>query len=261
MPMTRLLVLALSLAAGGGAAWLSTANVELAAPAVAAAPAVTQIVVKPALEDVLVAAADLEQRRRLAPGDLTWQPWPKETVNASYILRSAEPNAAEELGGNLVRVAMLSGEPVRREKVSATDDGYLSALLSPGKRAVSVKITAESTAGGFILPEDRVDVLHTFVPESGKTAVTRTVVNNVRVLAVDQQVAAPEGNAVATAKTATLELDPGQAEIVSASEASGSISLALRSTSDNGETQKILREADRTVTIITGGQSHILKTN
>lgn len=260
MPISRLLVLALSLGAGGGAAWLTTSGGPEVAQPVVAAPAGSEVA-PPALEEVLVAAADLEQRRRLTPEDLQWQSWPRDNVHAGYITRSAQPEAAEAMTGNLVRVAMLAGEPVRQEKVSATDNGYLSALLSSGKRAVSVKITAESTAGGFILPEDRVDVLHTTVPDGASGGVTRTIVTNVRVLAVDQQVAAPESNAVAAAKTATLELEPGQAEIVSAAEASGSLSLALRSTADNGEVQIVSREAERTVHIISGGQSHIAKTN
>ena len=260
MAISRLLVLALSLGAGGGTAWLTTSGApEVARPAVAAPAAPETAPV--ALEQVLVAAADLEQRRRLVAEDLQWQPWPKDTVLDGYITQAAQPEAVEEMAGNLVRVAMLAGEPVRPEKISATDNGYLSALLSSGKRAVSVRITAESTAGGFILPDDRVDVMHTTVPEGASGGVTRTIVTNIRVLAIDQQVAAPEGNAVVAAETATLELEPAQAEIVSAAQASGSISLALRSTADNSEVQMVSREAERTVHVVSGGQSHVFKTN
>lgn len=258
MAISRLLVLALSLTAGGGAAWLTTSGAPEPAQPVVAAPAGAEV----ALDEVLVAAVDLGQRRRLTAADLKWQAWPQDTLLDGFITRTARPDAVEEMSGNLVRVAMLAGEPIRREKVSATDNGYLSALLSPGKRAVSVKVTAESTAGGFILPEDRVDVLHTIVPDGATGGVTRTIVTNVRVVAVDQQVAAPETNAVAAAKTATLELEPAQAEIVAAAEASGSLSLALRSSADNGEVQLVSYETrQRTVHIISGGESHVAKTN
>ncbi len=256
MAVSRLLVLALSLTAGGGAAWLTTTRdpqvqeVTVTAPAMPAEGA-----------EVLVAATDLDQRRRLAPADLEWKSWPRDAVHDGYILRADRPEAMTEFGGKLVRVSMLAGEPLRSEKVGASDTGYLSSLLEPGKRAVSVKVTAESTAGGFILPDDRVDVLHTVVRDGTTGGVTRTVVTNVRVLAIDQQTTAPEANAVASAKTATLELAPAQAEIVSAAEANGVLSLSLRSSADNSEMQVVLNDIERTIHIIGGGQSRVAKTN
>ncbi len=254
MPISRFLVLALSLTAGGGAAWLTTSGEpEVQLLTVTETAPVEHV-------QILVAGTDLEQRRRLAPQDLEWRSWPRDALVDGYITRTANPDAANDFEGNLVRVSILEGEPVRSEKISASDQGYLSALLSPGMRAVSVKITAESTAGGFILPEDRVDVLHTVV-ESGTGGVTRTVVTNVRVLAVDQQIVAPEANAVSGAKTATLELGPQQAEIVSAAEATGALSLSLRSSADNYELQVVTNDAARTIQIFGRGQSRIAKTN
>ena len=257
MPVSRLLVLALSLTAGGGAAWLTTTR----EPQPERILTVTEPAERIESAEILVAAKDLEQRRRLEAGDLEWRPWPKEALNAGYITRAEQPEALDELAGNLVKVSMLTGEPLRREKIGSSDTGYLSALLSPGKRAVSVKVTAESTAGGFILPEDRVDVLHTVIPDGKTGGVTRTVVTNIRVLAVDQQITAPESNAVTAAKTATLELDPAQAEIVSAAEASGVLSLSLRSSADNAEVQVVSSDVARTINIIGSGQSRAAKTN
>lgn len=256
MPISRLLVLALSLTAGGGAAWLTTTG----------EPRVERISVSTPAQpvdsvEILVASGDLEQRRRLATTDFEWRSWPRESVSEGFILRSSEPEAINDLGGKLVRISMFSGEPVRREKISATDTGYLSALLEPGKRAVSVKITAESTAGGFILPNDRVDVLHTIIRDDRTGGVTRTVVTNVRVMAVDQQISPPEANAVAAAKTVTLELAPAQAEVVSAAEATGALSLSLRSSADNSEMQVVSFEDERTINIIGGGVSQIARTN
>ncbi|PZX13117.1 pilus assembly protein CpaB [Palleronia aestuarii] len=255
MPVSRLLVLALSLTAGGGAAYLTTQG----------EPEVRQVTMTQTVPDerveILVAGADLEQRRLLAPGDLEWRSWPKDAVLDGYVTRAEQPGAAEELAGNLLRASIAKGEPVRRDRIGVSDGGYLSAMLSSGKRAVSVKVTAESTAGGFILPEDRVDVLHTVVENNGAGGVTRTVVTNVRVLAVDQQVTAPETNAVSGAKTATLELGPGQAEIVSGAEATGILSLSLRSSADNDEMQIVANEDRRTIQIFGRGQVRTAQTN
>lgn len=257
MPVSRLLVLALSLTTGGGAAWLTTTREPRVEQITVTAPAG----IPTERTEILVATNDLDQRRRLTADDLEWRYWPNDSLNDGYIIRSVQPEAIDEFDGNLVRLSMLSGEPVRIEKISATDSGYLSALLSPGKRAVSVKVTAESTAGGFILPDDRVDVLHTVIPDGTSGGVTRTVVTNVRVLAVDQQMSAPEANAVAAAKTATLELDPGQAEIVSAALVNGLLSLSLRSSSDNSELQVVSYDVERSVYIISGGQGRVANTN
>ena len=262
MAISRLLVFALSLTAGGGAAWLTTTGGPEVAPPVVAAPAGPETA-PPALAEVLVAATDLEQRRKLAEGDLHWQPWPEDNVHDSYITRSEQPDAVDAMTGHVVRAAILAGEPVRQERISDTGGGFMSTQLSPGKRAVAVKVNAGTTAGGFILPDDRVDVLHTTVPEGASGGVTRTVVTNIRVLAIGQQVDAPEAaNSIAVGETATLELDPVQAEVVSAAQASGSLSLALRSTADDSEVQVVTptREAERTVHIISGGESHVART-
>jgi len=256
MPISRLLVLALSLTTGGGAAYLTTMDKPQTNQMIMTAPSVTS-----ERAEVLTAASDLMQRQRLEAGDLEWKSWPKEAVHEGFILRSAQPDAIDEATGKLMRTSILAGEPLRREKISASNNGYLSALLSPGKRAVSVKITSESTAGGFILPDDRVDVLHTTVTGSGRNGFTRTVVTNIRVLAIDQQTSAPEANAVASAKTATLELAPEQVEVVSAAEANGTLSLSLRSAADNSDIQIVASESERTVRIISSGNGRLAKIN
>ena len=263
--MTRILVLVFSILAGGGAAWLTmNGEPQVVQPGgiVGPAAAAVEAPASPALEEILVAAVDLEHRRKVAPEDLQWQAWPKEALQAGFITRSAQPEAVEAMVGHTVHVAMLAGEPIRQEKVNALSNGFMSTLLSSGRRAVAVRVSAETTAGGFILPEDRVDVLHTTVPAGSSGGVTQTIVTNVRVLAIDQQVSTSTSdvNSVAAAKTATLELDPAQAEAVSAAGVSGSLSLALRSSADNSEVQIVTREAERTVHIISAGRSQIATT-
>jgi pilus assembly protein CpaB len=263
--MSRILILVLSLAAGGGAAWLTMVNPpdDLQTGETAPMP-MEAAAAQPRLEEVLVAAVDLEHRRRLVPADLQWRPWPEEALADGFITRASQPDALETLNGNMVRTAMLAGEPVRQERVGPVTSGFMSALLPPGKRAVAVRVSAETTAGGFILPDDRVDVLHT-VTASGSdngtgSGVSRTILTNIRVLAVDQQVDGGEGDAATVGRTATLELDPRQAEVVAAAEASGSLSLALRSSADNNDVAGTVQEVERSVRIISAGRSQIHKT-
>jgi pilus assembly protein CpaB len=262
--MSRVLVLVASVAAGGGAAWLTLSGQPEEGTVAFVAPSVVEPAhAAPRLEEVLVAATDLEHRRRLAADDLQWLAWPKDALSPGHITRAEQPDAIETLSGSMVQVAMFAGEPVRAERVTSAMPGFLSAQLPRGKRAVAVRISAETTAGGFILPDDRVDVLHTTTAaaDDGGTGrgVSRTLVTNIRVLAVDQLAESEQGNTVAMGRTATLELAPRQAEIIAAAEVSGTLSLALRSLADNHEVSDAAVETERSVRIIGAGRSQIVK--
>jgi pilus assembly protein CpaB len=238
--MFRFIILFVALVAGGGAAWIALAmRSESPTPAlVEAAPAA-------ATRDVLVAATDLAQGQVLSKGTMRWQAWPESAAQPTYISRSARPDAMDSLLGTTLRGSVIAGEPIREEKLGPINTGLLSSMLPSGKRAVAVRITAENTAGGFILPNDRVDVLHTVAsqdkPESQKDYVTRTILTNIPVLAIDQTLDEKNKDeksklkSATVGKTATLELDPRQAEILTAAEAAGTLSLALRSVADNAE--------------------------
>ena len=238
--MLRIVLLVIALAAGGAAAWLATH--------LRSEPALAEAVAQPApsspTQDVLVAATDLEPGQRLLKDSMRWQAWPESALNSTYVTKLARPNAPETLASSYVRYRIGVGEPVRDDKLVRATGGYLSTLLPSGKRAVAVRISAETTAGGLILPNDRVDVLVT-IPQQGRSEhVTRTILRNVPVLAIDQSIDDAskdekiKAKAVAVGKTATLELNQHQAEVLVAGEASGVISLALRSTQDNGDTQE-----------------------
>jgi pilus assembly protein CpaB len=138
------------------------------------------------------------------------------------------------------------------------ESGFLSAILPSGKRAAAVRVTAQSTAGGFILPNDRVDVVHTGA--SGDNTVSQTILRNIRVLAIDQTVEERDGERVVVGKTATLELDPAQVEIITAAETSGTVSLALRSMADVGEEDDTEHRRTGIVRIFRSGQSQLVKT-
>jgi pilus assembly protein CpaB len=237
--MLRIALLVVALAAGGTAAWLTIHLRSEPAPAVT----VVQPMPPSPMQDVLVAAADLEPGQPLLKDNMRWQAWPESAVSSIYVTKSARPNAPDVLANAFVRHRIVAGEPIRDDKLVRATGGYLSTLLPSGKRAVGVRISAETTAGGLILPNDRVDVLVT-IPQQGRSEhVTRTILRNIPVLAIDQSTDDTSKNekikakALALGKTATLELNQHQAEILVAGEASGVISLALRSTQDNGDTQ------------------------
>lgn len=190
--------------------------------------------------DVLVASKEIPMGQKLAGGAISWQAWPEKMISAAMITRTAEPDAQEKYEAARARVAIFEGEPVLIKKlVMPTEAGFMSAILPKGYRAISVRVSEETGAGGFILPNDRVDLILTRKIDddssSQKAALSETVMRNVRVLAIDQTFRQEgEGEQVVVAKkTATLELNPEQAEIVSMVESWGQLSLALRSIAEN----------------------------
>ena len=191
---------------------------------------------------VLVAAGDLPVGTLLSPSDFRWADWPEATVNPSYFTEGMAPDAMETLAGSVVRTSLFLDEPILPQKiVQKGETGFMAALLSPGKRAVSVEISPESASAGFILPDDRVDVILTYEIEvlQGQEMVEQTIVvtamENVRVLAIDQIFGEIDGVPALTGSTATLELTPEEAELMSLSARRSTISLTLRSHADAGE--------------------------
>ncbi|WP_262269894.1 Flp pilus assembly protein CpaB [Microvirga yunnanensis] len=250
--MLRILILIGALGAGGVAAWLALAmqpETQPVAAVVETLPAPTT--------DVLVASLDLAQGQKLGPESLRWQPWPEAALNSGFITRATRPDAVETLGGLVVRDRFVAGDPIRNEKLAKEETSMLAAGLTAGMRAVAIRISAESSAGGLILPNDRVDVVHTASRE-GQDTVSRTILRNVRVLAIDQKVddaaQAPDKAAV-VGKTATLELDQVQTETITGAQASGALSLALRSVEDRNEASVVEPQSVTSVRILRAGHS------
>ena len=182
--------------------------------------------------------------RRSAHGDVKWQAWPKTDIADGMIRKSAEPNAIADIKGSVSRGEFFPGEPMRREKlVKGPNSGFLSAILPSGTRAVAINIdnAGSSSAGGFILPNDRVHVLRTFRDdEAGKQADadvyrSETILTNVRVLAIGTNIQEKNGEHVVQGSTATLEVTPRQAEQLVLAQRVGQLSLALRSLADAGQ--------------------------
>jgi pilus assembly protein CpaB len=253
--MMRIIILVIAIGAGSLAGWLALSMKTGVAvtPVQAAAPQIAMV-------DVLVAASDLGQGNTMSEKAVRWQPWPASAVSPGFVTRTSQPEAVKTLTGAMVRSHFVSGEPIREDKLSRGSN-LLASLLTPGKRAVAIRISVESTAGGFILPNDRVDVIQT-VARPGPTQtdnLSRTFLSNIRVLAVDQKVEETKGQAVAVGKTATLELSPAQAEAIAAAQSNGTLSLSLRSVADNDEEPALSGPDNVSVRFFRAGQREVIK--
>ena len=190
--------------------------------------------------DVLVASKDLKMGDKLADAT-AWVAWPKDNVLPIMIKRSDKPEAVKDLAQARVRLPIYKDEPLMDKKILLPGaGGFLSANLPKGMRAISVAISPRSSAGGFILPNDRVDVILTkktvSAAQQAPVIHSETVLNNVRVLAVNQvfkQAGDTDPVSVEKGETATLELTPQQSETIAEVESSGELSLALRSIAEN----------------------------
>ena len=188
-------------------------------------------------KSILVARRLIARGQILRPNDFAWQPWPSNGIDNNYIVSGTR--AAGAFTGWVARDPIPSGTPVTLAEIIAPGDrGFLAAVLRPGKRAVSVPVTATSGIAGFIFPGDRVDLLITLaVPDLGRGKnkeeqfvhkACETVLRNVRVLAIDQRLQGKEGEAI-VAHTATLEVTPKQSEVIAVASEMGKLSLSLRS--------------------------------
>lgn len=231
MKTARIIVLAIALGAGGIAAYLVSGSDNKPAPAAPVAQLQTV--------DVLVAKSDIGLGQTVKPEDLQWQTWPAATASNNFIRRTERPDATTQLAGSIARVPLIAGEPIREQKlVKADGSGFMAAILPSGMRAISTEISPETGAGGFILPNDRVDVIlsqhqkNLDNPSAPDVVVSEIILPNVRVLAIDQAPKEKDGQTTVLGKTVTLELRPDQAEKLARSRQVGTLTLALRSIAD-----------------------------
>ena len=262
MKPARIAVIGIAVLSGMGAFFLAgrrPAPVQVVSPA---APAVAL-----PTEEVLVASKDVAMGSVIVKNvDIRWQVWPKAAVSSQMIVRSAVQNAEADVDGSIVRIALLSGEPVRKDKLIKGTGGFLSAILPSGMRAMAINIDTNgaNAAGGFILPNDRVDILRTYRDDaaaatSGRSDAfsTETVLTNIKVLAIAQNIQEDNGKKTLTGNTATLELDPRQVETVTLAQRTGTLSLALRSLTDHNKISETPAAApeDSALTVIRFGVS------
>jgi len=231
MNSARIVVLIIALGAGGVAAYLASGSDNKPAP--------VQPVAQMETVDVLVAKSDIGLGQTVKLEDLLWQTWPASTVSNTFIRRSDRPDATTQVAGSIARAPFIAGEPIREQKlVKADGSGFMAAILPTGMRAVSTEISPETASGGFILPNDRVDVVltrHQKNPDhadSNDIVVSQIILSNIRVLAIDQAPKEKDGQNSLVGRTVTLELKTEQTSALAAARQAGTLSLALRSIAD-----------------------------
>jgi pilus assembly protein CpaB len=231
MNRARIVVLTIAIGAGGVAAYLASGSDSRPPP--------TEPVAQLQTVDVLVAKSDIGLGQTITPNDMLWQSWPAATASNAFIRRNERPDATTQLAGSIARAPFIAGEPIREPKlIKANGSGFMAAILPPGMRAVSTEISPETGAGGFILPNDRVDVLLTAREKnpdprvSTDLVITKIILTNIRVLAIDQAPKEKDGQNSVVGKTVTLELKPEQTATLAAARQAGTLSLALRSIAD-----------------------------
>jgi len=236
MNTARIVVLVIALGAGGVAAYLASGYQNAPALPIPVAEKLPTV-------EVLIAKSDIQLGQAVKPDDLVWQSWPAATASSAFIRRDSRPDAQTQIAGSIARVPLMQGEPIREQKlVKADGSGFMAAILPSGMRAVSTEISAETGAGGFILPNDRVDIVLTRRlknPDSanGQTSgndlvLSEVLLTNIRVLAIDQAPKEKDGQNAVVGKTVTLELKPDQVATLSAARQGGTLTLALRSIVD-----------------------------
>ena len=238
MTSKRVVFLLLAVIVAGATAFMARAWLQSERAAlIAQVGAPKEAPVAPTLQ-VLVARNAIHTGQIVKPDDLRWQSWPEGSLAPTYIVEGKRPMS--DFVGSVARGPIAPGEPITEGKlVLAGTRGFMSAVLQPGTRAVSVPITATSAVSGFIYAGDRVDVLLTHVLSAEKGGsqhtATETVLRNARVIAMDQRLDFSPGDKPDVAKTATLELTPKQSEIVTLAVKMGDLSLVLRSLQDPDE--------------------------
>ena len=238
MKRAQIITIGVAAMTGVGALYLLNSRQPPPSPVVQSMPAPPPPKIQ--TEEVLVAAKELGMGTLIGEQDVQWVVWPRDAAGPGMIKKSELPNAVEDVKGAVTRGAFFQGEPLRREKmVKGPNSGFLSAILPSGKRAVAINIDASgaSTAGGFILPNDHVDIIRTHKEDGSDAFVSDVLLPNMRVLAIGQTVQEKNGERVVTGSNATIEATPREAEILTQAQRSGALSMTLRSMLDAKESE------------------------
>lgn len=250
MRPVAVLLVALALAIAGLTAYLAKSWMDGQSEAVKAAQKAAQPA--QATRMVLVAAHDLGAGAILADGDLRYQPWPENAVDSRMIVQNGGDDPKGNFVGAVLRRPVMTGEPLTASAAFRQDEaGVMAGMLAPGMRALSVAVSATTSASGFILPGDRVDVVLTAHfkanqngaalagPGAAVQVASETVLRDVRVIAIDAATAPPpKSGAAVQGKTATLEVSPKDVEKLLTASEMGQLALVLRSlVSGEGEAQ------------------------
>jgi pilus assembly protein CpaB len=244
MKKAQIIGFSVALLAGGAAFFLSRSLTQQAPVAVPVAAPVAETV------QVLVARADIGLGQVANESSFRWQEWPKNALSPQFMTRQSRPKATTELSGAIARTQITANEPIIASKlIKPGSGGPLAAILTPGMRAISIKIAEHTAVGRLILPNDHVDLMlttRTRARNGGQEDInTEVLLRNVRVLAIGQMLEVKDNRKAAEGNVASLELTPSQAETVAQAALRGEIALALRSIADIGGTQTVAEDKSR----------------
>lgn len=223
--------------------------------------------VEETMVDVLVASKDLRVGHELSEGDLRWQGWPEDTLFKGAIIRDGDEPADEVLEGRLERTFYEGEAVVRSGILKETKNNIVAARLKPGERAMAIEVDAENMVAGFVSPGNYVDVILTYrqkinVSDEEPSAIqdmvtlnldsiaTETILQNVRVLAVDQQAEVDDEESVKVGKTVTLAVPIRDAEKLALASEMGVLTLAMRGVGDDKENDPAPAVSDARLTSI-----------
>jgi len=207
---------------------------------------------------VLVAAKTIRPGEEVLVGFIQWQAWSKDALNEKFIVVESEEKGErriKDFAGGIARSLINQGEPILADKIFKSEkSAFMSGKLESGMRAVSFTVSPQTAVAGFILPGNRVDILMSHAikwkkkkktkkerekearqPSRGgseldesEIKMTETILQDVKVLAINQMVDLAEGNSL-PASTVTLEVTPKQAELLITARSIGKLSMVLRS--------------------------------
>lgn len=225
---------------------------------------------------IVVAAQQLYRGDTLNEKNTVWQDWPKSAVFEGAVVRDGQVKTTDMISGRLKR-DVAKGEPVMQSAVFPKESNMLSVSLPPGMRAVSIEVSSADMVAGFVGPGDYVDIMLTYREEitydgppnpminimlenTIDSLATETIMENIKVLAVDQVASRGEG-AARVGKTITLEVDRKGAEVLKMAAEIGDLSMTLRGVGDDrilGRSKYIVTDA-RVVSLFDEVQTLLVK--
>ncbi|HYD17135.1 MAG TPA: Flp pilus assembly protein CpaB, partial [Patescibacteria group bacterium] len=192
--------------------------------------------------EVLVANKQILLGEKLTPESVHWEPWPSGGMYSGVYKHADYPEGqTPDVYNTPLRRTVEAGEPITRQALIPdikNGNNFLAATISPGMRAVGVRVSDITSVGGFVSPGDNVDVILSYqanLPGAAQAVgellvgryASQTILSNVKVLAVDQSFK-EESREAKIAKVVTLEVTREGAETLGLAAQMGEISLALR---------------------------------
>lgn len=281
--MIRLLLLVIAVISGAASIWMFVNRPEQPTPVVEEAVDGVPFVEGPESEnddevrlddetselpvvqyEVLVAANDIIEGSRLSSLDTEWLLVDEKDIPAGAFNREDYPNANSLILGRVLSERVNKGDFILAAHIVEAEQKSLSMILEPGERAISISVTEDIMAGGFILPGDRVDIIHVG-PIDGGSVESRVLARNVEVIALDQNMSDAINGTNYVSRTATLVVGVKEVPTISAAiEAPGRLSLALRSLSEVEELERGIGDTSpdneqRTIRVIRNGVSETVR--